>query len=153
MITASGSSSSSMPAASLCAGSGAGTAFTGSAPEGPGRSARDAEGVARAEKSWSWVSRLMARRPELDSRSVRVLIWSASRLEKKRLAAVLTRMSVSPTETIALASTRTLIGRGVPFSSTSAVWSVMSRSTLITLLEIVVPMVRSGISFDLPGPR
>ena len=27
------------------------------------------------------------------------------------------------------------------------------RSTLITLLEIVVPVVRSGISLDLPGPR
>ncbi len=38
---------------------------------------------------------------------------------------------MSPTETIALASTRTLIGCGVPFSSRSAVWSVMSRSTLI----------------------
>ena len=69
------------------------------------------------------------------------------------MAAVLISTSESPTDTMALASTRTLIGRGVPLSSTSAVWSVMSRSTLITLLEIVVPVVSSGISFDLPGPR
>src|SRR5258708_11750386 len=45
------------------------------------------------------------------------------------------------------------MGRGVPLSSRSAVWSVMSRSTLMTLLEIVVPVVSSGISFDFPGPR
>ena len=95
----------------------------------------------------------MARRPELDSRSVSVLSWSPSLLEKKRLAAVRISTSLSPTETIALARTRTLIGRGVPVSSMSAVWSVMSRSTLITLLEIVVPVVSNGISFDLPGPR
>jgi hypothetical protein len=69
------------------------------------------------------------------------------------LAAVLIIVSESPTDTIALASTRTLIGRGVPASSMSAVWSVMSRSTLITLLEIVVPVVKRGISFDFPGPR
>src|SRR5262249_10575656 len=62
-------------------------------------------------------------------------------------------MSLSPTDTIALASTRTLMGRGVPESSMSAVWSVMSRSTLMTLLEIVVPVVKSGISLLLPRPR
>jgi hypothetical protein len=61
--------------------------------------------------------------------------------------------SESPTETIALASTRILIGRGTPSSPTSAVWSVMSRSMLMTLLEIVVPVVSNGISFDFPGPR
>ena len=82
-----------------------------------------------------------------------MLIWSASGLAKYRLAAVLIMRSLSPTETIALASTRILIGRGTPLSSTSAVWSVMSRSTLMTLLEIVVPVVSSGISLDLPGPR
>ena len=48
----------------------------------------------------------MARRPELESRSVSVLIWSASLFEKKRFAAVLIRVSVSPTETMAHASTR-----------------------------------------------
>ena len=69
------------------------------------------------------------------------------------LVAVLIIESLSPTDTIALARTRTLIGRGIPLSSTSAVWSVMSRSTLITLLEMVVPVVSRGISFDLPGPR
>jgi hypothetical protein len=40
--------------------------------------------------------------------------------EKKRLAAVLISTSESPTDTMALASTRTLMGRGVPTSSTSA---------------------------------
>src|SRR4051812_37528842 len=54
---------------------------------------------------------------------------------------------------MAEARMRTLIGRGVPVSSRSAVWSVMSRSTLMTLLEIVVAVVSSGNSFDLPGPR
>ena len=67
------------------------------------------------------MSRFIARRPELESRSVSVLSWSASLFEKKRFAAVLINASESPTETIALASTRTLIGRGVPLSSTSAV--------------------------------
>ena len=70
--------------------------------------------------------------------------WSASLFEKKRFAAVLIIASLSPTDTIALASTRTLIGRGLPLSSMSAVWSVMSRSTLMTLLEIVVPVVARG---------
>jgi len=74
-------------------------------------------------------------------------------LEKNLLAAVLIIVSVSPTETIALARMRTLIGCGVPFRSRSAVWSVMSRSTLIALLDNVVPVVSSGTSFDLPGPR
>ena len=79
----------------------------------PAASARGV-GAVLAEKSWSCVSRLIARRPELESRSVSVLSWSASLFEKKRFAAVLISASVSPTETIALASTRTLIGRGVP---------------------------------------
>ncbi len=121
------------------------------AADSPGGSAWS--GAALAEKSWSCVSRFIARRPELESRSVSVLSWSASLFEKKRFAAVLINASVSPTETMALASTRTLIGAGVPPESTSAVWSVMSRSMLMTLLEIVVPVVSSGISLDLPGPR
>src|ERR1041385_4143021 len=95
----------------------------------------------------------MARRPELERRSVRVLSWSPSPFEKNRFAAVLIISSLSPTETIAEARTRALTGLGVPSASRSAVWSVISRSTLMTLLEIVVPVVRSGISFDLPGPR
>src|ERR1041385_4053747 len=95
----------------------------------------------------------MARRPELERRSVRVESWSPSPFEKNRFAAVLITSSLSPTDTIAEASTRTLMGRGVPSPSRSAVWSVMSRSTLMTLLEIVVPVVRRGISLDLPGPR
>src|SRR3712207_9021716 len=41
------------------------------------------------------------------------------------------------------------MGCGTPFASRSAVWSVMSRSTLMALLEMVVPVVKSGISFDL----
>jgi len=142
MMIASGSSSSST---STSAGAGA-AATAGKLVRGP-----RAEDF--AENSWSWVNRLMARRPELVSRSVSVLICSSSDFAKKRLAAVLIIVSESPTETMALARTRTLIGRGVPDSSTSAVWSVMSRSTLITLLESVVPVVSNGISFDFPGPR
>ena len=84
---------------------------------------------------------------------MRMFSWSAASLEKKRFAAVLISVSVSPTETIALARMRTFIGWGVPLRSRSAVWSVMSRSTLIALLESVVPVVRSGTSFDFPGPR
>ena len=110
-------------------------------------------GVVLALNSWSCVSRLMARRPADESRSLRIAIWSFSGLEKKRLAAVLIRLSESPTLTMALASTRTLIGRGTPVSSMSAVWSVMSRSTLMALLDSVVPVVSSGTSSDLPGPR
>src|SRR5215212_7880441 len=128
MITASGSSSSSresFPSVETSArGVGGATAVT---DDVPGASTRDGP---LAEKSWSCVSRLIARRPELESKSVIVFIWSASGLAKKRFAAVLMSWSVSPTETIALARTRTLIGCGVPFSSRSAVWSVMSRSTL-----------------------
>src|SRR5207244_13579822 len=60
---------------------------------------------------------------------------SASLFEKNRFAAVLISASESPTDTIALASTRTLIGRGVPLSSMSAVWSVISRSMLMTRSE------------------
>ena len=78
MITASGSSSSSIDGH-----------FRGGHPGGvvhlhrhrraigaaarPAAATRDALGVALAEKSWSCVSRLIARRPELDSRSVSVL--------------------------------------------------------------------------------
>ncbi len=145
MITASGSSSSS----AACTASAVEAALTSAVPAAGSTLA----GAVLAEKSWSWVSRLMARRPELDSRSVMVFSWSDSGLAKYRLAAVLIIVSVSPTDTMALASTRILIGRGVPFSSMSAVWSVMSRSTLITLLEIVVPVVNNGSSLDLPGPR
>ena len=110
-------------------------------------------GAVLALNSWSCVSRLMARRPELLSRSMRMLICSSSGLLKKRLAAVLIISSESPTETMALASTRTLMGCGTPRSSRSAVWSVMSRSTLMALLLSVVPVVSRGTSQLLPGPR
>ena len=116
MITASGSSSSSTTVGSPAMQrlTGAGAIFAGRLDAPPVPSSARADGADLAEKSWSWVSRLIARRPELDSRSVSVLTWSASLLAKKRLAAVLISASVSPTDTMALASTRTLIGRGVP---------------------------------------
>ena len=82
-----------------------------------------------------------------------MLSCSSCGLGKKRFAAVLIIGSLSPTDTMALASTRTLMGCGTPFWSRSAVWSVMSRSTLMALLEMVVPVVKSGISLLLPGPR
>jgi hypothetical protein len=72
MITASGSSSSSgesLPSEAMSAlGVGGATAVTADRPAG---SARDGP---LAEKSWSCVSRLIARRPELESRSVIVFI-------------------------------------------------------------------------------
>ena len=77
---------------------------------------------------------------------MRMESWSSSGRAKKRLAAVFVRVSVSPTLTMAPASTRTLMGRGVPASSRSAVWSVMSRSTLMALLEMLVPLVSRGSS-------
>ncbi|MBI3721672.1 MAG: hypothetical protein HY248_03890 [Fimbriimonas ginsengisoli] len=59
---------------------------------------------------------------------------------------------LSPTLTIALASTRTLIGLGCPVRSTSAVWSAMSRSMLIALEGSVAQVVSSGASHALHGP-
>jgi len=81
-------------------------------------------GAARAtlpENSSSWLSRLTARRPVDVSRSERVAVCSPYGLEKNLLAAVVIIKLESPTETIADASTRTLIGLGLPFASISAV--------------------------------
>ena len=105
-----------------------------------------------ALNSSSWCSRLIARRPVEVRRSVRVEFCTGTGIEKNRRAAVRIISFESPTETMALASTRTLMGRGWPLRSTSAVWSAMSRSMLIALLGMVAPVVKSGISFDLPGP-
>ncbi len=155
MMIASGSSSSSAAdtgtssrdsrnaSASFCSGAISATAAATAA----GR------GALLAEKSWSCVSKFTARRPDEESRSVNVESCSSSGLAKYRLAAVRVSVSVSPTLTIALARMRTLMGCGVPSGPRSAVWSVMSRSTLMALLERVVPLVSSGTSTLLPGPR
>ena len=66
------------------------------------------------ENSSSWLSRLTARRPVDVSRSERVAVCSAWGLEKNLLAAVVIISLESPTETMAEASTRTLIGLGDP---------------------------------------
>jgi hypothetical protein len=67
IITASGSSSSSASATAVAL---EGMAIAVPVPLGPAGSTLT--GAVFAEKSWSWVSRLMARRPELESRSVSV---------------------------------------------------------------------------------
>ena len=66
-----------------------------------------------ALNSSSWWSRLIARRPVDVSRSVRVEVWTGIGIAKKRFAAVRIISFESPTETMALARTRTLIGRGL----------------------------------------
>src|SRR5882672_11701316 len=83
---------------------------------------------------------------------MRMFAWSAESLEKKRFAAVLIRVSVSPTETIALARIRTLIGCGVPLRSRSAVWSVMSRSTFDRLARKRRPGREKRDLLRLAGP-
>jgi len=105
-----------------------------------------------AENSSSWFSKLTARRPVDVRRSLSVAVCSAGGFEKNLFAAVVIISLESPTETIADAKTRTLIGFGCPLPSTSAVWSAMSRSMLIAFDGIVVPVVISGTSMALPGP-
>ena len=62
---------------------------------------RAAPGRVRALKSWSCLSRLMARRPAEESTSVSVESCSPPDLEKNLLAAVFTIASSSPTLTMA----------------------------------------------------
>ncbi len=107
---------------------------------------------ALAENNSSCFSKFTARRPAEVSRSVSVLSCSSSGLLKNLLAAVRIISSESPIDTMAEASTRTLIGFGMPLASTSAVWSAMSRSMLIARDGMVVPVVSNGTSIALPGP-
>ncbi len=107
----------------------------------------------RALKSWSCLSRLMARLPADESTSVSVESCSMEGLEKNLLAEVFTIVSSSPTLTIAEARTVTFTGAGRPLTSTSAVWSVISMSTLMACAGITRTWVMTGTMRALHGPR
>ena len=69
------------------------------------------------------------------------------------LAAVFTIASSSPTLTMADARTVTLTGAGRPLASMSAVWSVISMSTLMACAGMTRTWVMTGTISALQGPR
>ena len=95
----------------------------------------------------------MARRPADESTSVSVESCSFADFEKNLLAAVFTIASSSPTQTMAEARTVTLTGAGRPLVSLSAVWSVISMSTLIACAGMRRTCVITGTIIALHGPR